>query len=147
MSLYDELMESVIYEDSIEEYNTRKSLQESNKVILGFRIHPHQNLDETFKKHQYLGYLNFIKTKADKNDIEYLRKDLNIGLKDMQKIRNRIAAIEKYGDNEETHNYYKGIKSKYIDKGISVKDVDATIKWYQDNIPQALSDRKKELSK
>ena len=35
MSLYDELMESVIYEDSTEEYKERIALQESNSIISG----------------------------------------------------------------------------------------------------------------
>ena len=147
MSLYDELLESVIYEDKTEDYIERLQLTESNKVIMGFKIHPHQNLDETLKKHSYEGYLNFIKNKADLSDIEYIRKDYQLGLNTMKKIRNRMDLINKEGLSNNTKKYYKGIKSKYIDKGITINDIDSTIKWYENNIPNALSVRKKELSK
>lgn len=141
------ILDLLITEASTIEYIDRRYLEESNKVLMGFRIKPQQNIDETFKKHSYQGYLDFIKNKADLSDIDYLRKDYQQGLATFKRIKERIEKVEKLGDCKETSGYYKGIKSKYIDKGITSKDVEATIKWFNDNIPKALNDRKAELSK
>lgn len=143
----NDILNLLITEASTIEYIDRRYLEESNKALIGFKIKPHQNIDETFKKHFYQGYLDFIKNKADISDIDYLRKDYQQGLATFKRIKERIEKVEKLGDCSETSKYYKGIKSKYIDKGITSKDVEATIKWYTNNIPKALNDRKAELSK
>ena len=115
-----------------------------NQVAMGFKIKPHQNLDETLKKHEYPGYLNLVKSCKKVEDLEYLRKDLNLNTFNI--IKDRIEAVNKYGvDAPETKRFGKNIKKMYIDKGITVKDCDATIKWFKDVVRPAITARIKEL--
>lgn len=99
---------------------------------MGFKIHPHQNLDVTLKKHEYPGYINFIKKVKDKKGLDYLARDINTGINTIKKI------IEKMENGKDT---------KYSSKGITVKDCQLTIDWFQNVAKKAVSDRKKELKK
>ena len=117
-----------------------------SQVTMGAKIKPHQDLPETFKKHEYPGYLNYIKSCKKVEDLEYLRKDVTSGLHTFRTIRDRISKCQN-GETTENKNYYKGIKKKYIDKGITVKDCDATIKWFNDVVKPAITARIKELKK
>ena len=112
---------------------------------MGAKIKPHQNLDETFKKHSYPGLLNFVKNCNSINDLEYLKKDYSGALHTMKIIKERISICEKMGECNKTKNYYKGIKKNYIDKGITVKDVDQTIKWFETIYIKTINDKLKSL--
>lgn len=124
-----------------------KFLQESalNKITMGFKIKPHQNIDETFKKHKYEGLLNFAKKCNDIDDLKYLQKDLSISMHTFAKIRDRIVLCVKKGECKETQAYYKNIKKKYIDNDISAKDIDLTIEWFKNVYSKEISKRIKEL--
>ena len=89
------------------------------------------------------------KNKSNKvEDLEYLRKDVTSALHTFRTIRDRIDKVNKYGVGlPETRAYYAAIKKKYIDKGITVKDCDATIKWFTDVVKPAITARIKELKK
>ena len=117
-----------------------------DRVVVGFKIKPHQNLDETFKKHEYPGYLNYIKNCKKLDVLEDFRKDNNVGTNQMKTIRDRISKCQN-GETSENKRYYKGIKKMYIDKGVTVKDCDATIKWFNDVVKPAITARIKELKK
>lgn len=137
MALWDSLMEMVIDESST-----------LHRATFGFRIKNRQNLDVTLKKHSYMGYMDFLKTIKDLDDINYMRQDINITINTIKTIRDRIEKINRLGENDPAvRNYVKNIKSKYIDKGITVKDCDQTIEWFETDCRKALNDRAKELRK
>ena len=139
------------FEDSIRYLNNdKKSVNEGflSQLTMGAKIKPHQDLPETFKKHEYPGYLNYIKSCNKVEDLEYLRKDVTSALHTFRTIRDRIDKVNKYGVGlPETRAYYAAIKKKYIDKGITVKDCDATIKWFTDVVKPAITAKIKELKK
>jgi hypothetical protein len=97
---------------------------------MGFKIHPHQNLDVTLKKHEYPGFINFIKKQKNIEDLNYIGRDINTGINTIKKI------IEKMENGKDT---------KYSSKGITVKDCQLTIEWFQNVTKKAVSNRKKEL--
>jgi len=90
-----------------------------SQVTMGLKIHPHQNIDVTLKKHSYPGYLNFIRKCKKKEDLDYLRRDVYQGKTEFLKIRDRIEKINKLGKCKETEKYYDGINKKFISKGIT----------------------------
>jgi len=136
MSLYDSLMEMVLDESSTF----------YKAFVLSSKAKPHQNLDETLKKHSYPGYIAMYPHCKDMDDIDDLRKDINIGISTIKTVRNRIEKINKLGeDDPAVKGYVKGIKSMYIDKGITVKDCDETIKWFETVARQELNKRAKEI--
>lgn len=114
-----------------------------HKIKLAASIKPHQTADETLKKHSYPGYLALINRLDNLDDCYYIRQDMNIGT--YKTIRDRIEKCNKLGNCQTTKNYYKGIMDKYISKGITVKDCDATIKWFDTVCKPALSAKIKEL--
>lgn len=116
------------------------------KATFGFKIKPHQNLDETFKKHKYEGYLNFCKSLKDIDDLKYMRQDANSGFSTWRKIGERIDLC-KGGKNDKNKGYYDDIKKKYIDKGITKKDIELTIDWFKNVVIPAINERIKELKK
>jgi hypothetical protein len=118
-----------------------------HKILLATKVKPRQELDETYKKHSHPGYLNMIKSLKDLDDVNYIRKDIGVWDYNSKKIKERLEKCYKLGDCAETKNYYKFIKKKYIDKGITVKDVEATNKWFNEVARKALNDRAKELKK
>lgn len=122
MSLYDSLLEMVIVDEASWLY----------KATLGFKIKPHQNLDETLKKHEYPGFLKLCKEAKDIEVVHYLRQDISVGISTIKKIRERINN----GDSR---------VKKFTDKGITVKDCDLTIDWFETVCRKALNERAKEL--
>lgn len=102
-----------------------------NQAVMGYKIHPHQNLEETLKKHEYPGILNFAKKQKDIGDLKYLRQDAYIGIKTVEKIKIKIQ------DND--------TKNKYVKAGITIKDCDLTIKWFKEVYIKAINDKIKEL--
>lgn len=117
------------------------------KATLGFKIKPHKNLEQILKDHKYEGILNLAKTTNKLGDLEYLRKDYQSGKTLFKTLIVRIDKVNKLGLCKETKPYYKSIKKLYIDNGITVKDVEATLKWYEDNYVPVLNQRIKELRK
>jgi hypothetical protein len=128
--------------EEIDNYNESSTL---NRATFGFKVYPHQTLVETIKKHEYPGYLNFIKKCKNKSDLQYLRKDAYQGINTISKIRERIKTIEDEGQSARTKNYYRAIKSKYIDKGIKVRDCDLTIEWYENVVLEEITNQLKKL--
>ena len=116
-----------------------------NQTFMGLKIHPHQNIDETFKKHKYEGYLNLINRTKKVNGLEYIRKDIYLGISQFKKIGERIEKCSRLGECDETKNYYNGIKKKYLDKGITTKDVELTIKWFREVALKTLNERIKKI--
>jgi hypothetical protein len=132
--MYDKEVMDYIYE-SIGIKKERESytvLDEGKigRIFMGLKIHPHQNLDVTLKKHEYPGFINFIKKQKDIEDLNYIARDINTGINTIKKI------IEKMENDKDT---------KYSSKGITVKDCQLTIEWFQNVAKKAVSNRKKEL--
>lgn len=108
-----------------------------SKITMGFRIHPHQDLVETLKKHEYPGYLNFVNKCKDIDDLKYLRQDTHQGINTIKRIREIIA--------DDGTKYKNRDNSKYVKAGITTKDCDLTIKFYTDKVLPAITARIKEL--
>ena len=117
-----------------------------NRAKFGFLIKPHQNIDETLKKHKYEGYLKFCKSLKNIDDLKYMRSDTNMGINTYRKIGERIELC-KSGKNDKNKGYYDGIKKQYMDKGITKNDCDLTIEWFKTTVLPAISERIKELKK
>ena len=104
-----------------------------NKVSKGYKQNKSgNNLEQILKQHSYPGLLHYVEKSKSYDDLVYLRKDYYIGMKQFNKIKERIELCEKLGDCKETSRFYKGIKKLYFDKGITSKDVGLTIQWYQE---------------
>lgn len=116
-----------------------------NQITMGLKIKPHLNIEQIFKSHKYPGLLNLVEETNSLDDLLYLRSDYHTGLRQFETIKTRIDMCEKLGDCDKTKNFYKGIKKKYLDKGITVKDVDSTIKWYQEVYYPKLSEKIKNI--
>ena len=117
------------------------------QLTMSARIKPHQNLDETLKKHSYPGFLNCAKTLKTVEDLKYLKDDVYSALPTFEKIRQRIIKCNKMGECKETKSYYKNIQKMYISKGITDKDCELTIKWFKEECIPVINKRIKELSK
>lgn len=102
-----------------------------NQVIMGFKIHPHQNLEQTLKVHKYPGYINLINKINNKDDLDYIRKDINQGIRTIEKIKEKIIS--------------KDQSNKYVKLGITEKDCNETIKWFDTVAKKAISDKIKSL--
>lgn len=110
-----------------------------------YRIHPKKSIDQILKTHKYEGLLNMATKLTKEEDVYYLIKDSRTGIKQFTTIMERIEKCNKLGDCKETHNYYKYIKKNFIDRGITVKDAELTIKWYTEVYNPALKARLKEI--
>ena len=119
----------------------------ANQAVMYFKIHNKQNLKKIFKNHEYPGLLNLVKKTKKLEDLQYLKKDYYMGKNTFEKILKNIKNCEQLGDCEKTKNYYKGIKRKYLDNGITSKDVELTIKWYDTVYLPEINKRIKELKK
>lgn len=115
-----------------------------NQVMMGLDSRNRQDIITTFKTHKNEKYVRAIRTVKKTEDLEYLRRDNASGLTLFKKIYTRMKKIEQVGLCDETRKYYKGIKL-YMDKGVTSKDVEATIKWWESTIPKEFSNKAKEL--
>lgn len=116
----------------------------ASQLLMGLDPRNRQDIVVTLKKHSNEKYLNLIKRTKKKEDLLYLRKDLNMGISQYKKILSNIKKCEELGDCEETERFYDGIKKLYMNKGITSKDVEATIKWCETVARQEISKRLKE---
>ena len=103
-------------------------------------------LVDLLKHHGNPGLEIYVKKSTDKEEIRYIRADTATIKPTLNKIRDRIDLINKKGNCKETSKFYKGIKSMYIDKGVTVRDVDKTIEWYE-SFMKLINNRLKELNK
>jgi hypothetical protein len=117
-----------------------------NRVTLGLKIKPHMDTHEILKKHSYPGFVDAINKTNDIEDLKYLKKDCNYACnEEFKKIKDRIAKCKKLGKCKETQNYYDGIYRMYINKGVTEKDCEATIKWYKEKVIPLINNRIKEV--
>lgn len=84
--------------------------------------------EELLKRHGNPSMDKVIMAEKKPKDIRYFQKDLDGTIASINRVRDLIDKCNKKGDCEETKKYYKSIKTMYIDKGITVKDCDLTIK-------------------
>ena len=127
-----------------------KSLNESStlhRATFGLKIKPHQDLVTSFKLHRYQGYLDFINSLDDPDDLKYMRQDINMGLNQFDLIAERIDKCQKLGLCKETKKYYDGIYKMYISKGVTSKDVMAYKKFLTNECAPAVAKRLKEIKK
>lgn len=130
---FNDIMRESVYDDNGE------IIQEGsiNRVFMGLKIHPHQDIIETLKKHEYQGYLNLIKKQKDIEDLRYIRSDIYSGIKLCEKAKDIIQ--------DDGTKYPNRENSKYIKAGITTKDCDLTIKWWREIALKAVSEKMKEL--
>lgn len=118
-----------------------------SQIFLVRKIKPKMDIVDAYKKHSYPGLLNMVKNTDNINDLKYLLKDSTTANNQVKIIGARIDKCNKLGNCAETKNYYKGIKSKYIDKGVTSKDMEAYNKWLNEVYKKAIQDKIKELKK
>lgn len=97
------------------------------------------------KNHQYPELMKLINSAKSVEDLQYLKKDAYMGINQAKQVKQRIELVKKKGDCEETHNFYKGINKKYIDKGVTSKDCDLYIEWIRNTYIPAINNKIKEL--
>lgn len=118
-----------------------------SQIFLVRKIKPKMEITDAYKKHSYPGLLNMVKNTDNINDLKYLLKDITVTNNQVKIIAERIDKCNKLGNCTETKNYYKGIKSKYIDKGVTSKDMEAYREWLNDVYRKAIQDKIKESKK
>ena len=62
-------------------------------------------------------------TSKDIDEIKYLRDDIRTSIPQLNKIQERMYNCKKLGECDKTKSYYKYIKKKYLDKGLTENDV------------------------
>ena len=113
-----------------------------SKLFLGGKIRklnnqngtPITGLQDVVKYHGNPGFRRYISTSNDIDELKYLRSDLYLTLNQLEKIKERISSCKKLGDCSKTKLYYKNIKKKYIDQGLTEKDVDKAIAEFKKDI-------------
>ena len=109
----------------------------------GIRI---KNYPDLVKNHYNPGFRHIINASKDINELNYIRQDTKNAFNTLTKIRERIVLCKKIGETQKTKSYYKYIKKKYIDEGLTERDVDLTIKELNKDM-ETISKRVKELRK
>lgn len=125
-----------------------------NQLVMGPKVRRYnkknnvkiEGIDDLIKHGYNPGVRELIKNCNSIEDLNYIRKDNSLVKPTIVKIRDRIIECKKLKPDDEVPNYYKHIKSHYIDKGITEKDCDKTLKEIK-NTNQMISDRIKELKK
>lgn len=152
---YDEGSGDMLYDNSIEFVNN--VLDESSylsKLALplkvkkinkskGVSINGYADL---IKYHYNPGLRQVCQTSKDIDELKYLRDDTRTSIPTLNKIQERMYNCRKLGECKETKSYYKYIKKKYLDRGLTENDVKKTIIETQKTI-QICNDRIKELKK
>lgn len=107
---------------------------------------PLKGAASVLKLHDNPGFRNIINQCNDLEDLKYLREDTKISIGTFKLIKERIEKCKKLGECTETKKYYKGIKKKYLDEGITPRDCDLTIKKFEE-YKNLLNDKIKKLGK
>lgn len=115
------------------------------KVFMGFKIKPHQSLEESFKKGKYEGLMNYINNSKSVDNITYLRNDARTGINQVKKVAERIDKVQKEGLTKETQKYHTVIYNNFIKNGITSKDALKYADWLNNTFIPACNARIKEL--
>lgn len=96
-----------------------------------------------YHKNPGLEHLVSITSKVE--DLSYIRRDTIRIIPTLEKIKTRIPLC-KHGETPKNKSYYKGIKKNYLDRNLTEKDVELTIKWVRD-ICNTISEKIRKLKK
>lgn len=139
----NEILNSVLHESS---YLSKlalplkiKKINKSKNVIIN-------GYPDLIKYHYNPGLRQICQTSKDIDELKYLRDDTRTSIPTLNKIQERMYNCRKLGECKKTKSYYKYIKKKYLDKGLTETDVKKTIIETQKTI-QICSSRIKELNK
>lgn len=103
--------------------------------------------DDLIKNHGVNpGYIELVKRSNNVEDLQYIRRDNSTAKSQILKIKDRIVECKKVDPKGEVPSYYKFIKERFIDKGITEKDCDKAIEGIN-NTNKLISDRIKEVKK
>lgn len=100
---------------------------------------------DRIKKHHYPAYNQYISKCNDPDILDYLKSDLDSFLYVLKMQKDRLIKVKKLGKCTETEGYYK-FYQKFIDSGVTVRDIDLTIQDAE-NSKKLIAQRKKELKK
>ena len=136
----------------IEAFNEETSIEESgtlHKAMIGLKMNWNNSREKIFKEdHGNKNMLAYVQKCNSIEDLEYLRKDAYVGIKDMQKTYENLKKVES-GTTPEKGSIAKGTydfyQKEFIKKGITSKDVKLTIDFTKNQILPAISNRIKEL--
>lgn len=125
---------------------TEVSLKESiiGNATIGFQIRPRQDLPTSCKKGSYPGLLNYASNCKSLSKLNYLKKDLSTTNYTLKKILERVKLVE---DGKGDPKWEKGIQKKYIDNGVTSKNLEKYINWLNTTYKKAINDRIAELKK
>lgn len=136
----------------IEAFNEETSIEESgtlHKAMIGLKMNWNNSREKIFKEdHGNKNMLAYVQKCNSIEDLEYLRKDAYVGIKDMQKTYENLKKVESGATPEKgsivkgTYDFYQ---KEFIKKGITSKDVKLTIDFTKNQILPAISKRIKEL--
>ena len=100
---------------------------------------------DRIKKHHYPAYNQYISKCNDPDILDYLKSDLDSFLYVLKMQKDRLIKVKKLGKCTETEGYYK-FYQKFIDSGVTVRDIDLTIQDAE-NSKKLIAQRKKELKR
>ena len=137
---YDSLNEGKLYDFN----DNNEIMRFGRRLFMGLGISPRQDAVTTLKKHEYPGYLKFCQTRKYISDLNYLYADCNQTIRFFQVTGEKIKLIETNGTTGDDHadNYFT---KNYLNKGVTSKDAELTVKWFKEVIRPAISQRKKEI--
>ena len=141
---FSELEQTSIANACLNELSTFKGLLLLTKKGKG---EYNKKLWQMLKEHKNQGFENIVNKTNNLDELLYLRQDLNIGLSQMKKIKERIHNCEKYGECEMTKKYYKNIEKMYLSHGVTEKDVDLYIKWTENEMKPLINEKIAEARK
>jgi len=112
-----------------------------SQTFMALKIHPRLEMWEILKKHEYPGFYNLIDKTKKIEDLEYMRKDLYLAKRQFTKLKENL---EKYRKNPEKKNR---LLDNLIKKGVTSKDIDLTIEYYDKKVAPHINGRINELRK
>ena len=155
--MHNHILEDVDLLEAVEVYSEIETLEESSflsKQFLQTKVTAYnkkkgvsiKSMPDLIKNHSNPGLTELVKNSKDIDELKYLKKDTQTTFSTLNKIKERIGLCKRLGETDKTKNYYKAIKRDYIDKGLTEKDVDATIVGMKKLI-EDINKRIKELEK
>ena len=112
------------------------------KATLGFKINSGVDIAEVYKAHKHQKLLDYVTKCNDKEALEYIKKDTANATSQFKTISDRIAQVEK--DPNLNNNWSKGIKKKYVDKGVKASDIAKYQEWIKGTLVPAINKKLKE---